>query len=101
MKTVVIYQAPFEQTALGFNRNADYVVVWAEECLDNINLEKIWKKFQRIDDDNMPPEDYTGLSASCECAPNYEIALGQRELAPANRLGCEEFILADGDHITD
>lgn len=95
MKTVVIYQAPFEQTALGFNRNADYVVVWAEEYLDNINLEKIWKKFQRIDDDNMPPEDYTGRSLSI----GDVVAIGQYEFFTPEPVGWRKLTLTERNFV--
>lgn len=64
MKRFVIYQAPFEQTAMGFNIEADYRAVWGDVCEDGINLEKIWKKFQRIDENNMPPSNYDGRSLS-------------------------------------
>lgn len=83
MKTVVIYQAPFEQTALGFDIDAEYRAVWDEPCEDNISLEKIWKRFQRIDENNMPPEGYTGRSLSI----GDVVAIGVYELFTPEPIG--------------
>lgn len=72
-----IYQAPFEQTALGFQPGADYEVVWEGELVftgwvhppdgsaDDL-LGVIWVDFQRVDPETgpWPPEGYTGRSLS-------------------------------------
>lgn len=64
-----IFQAPFEQTAMGHNEDAEYVAVWAgvidtEGRYDETVLDRLWTKFQRVDDAHMPPVGYTGRSLS-------------------------------------
>ena len=67
-----IYQAPFEQTALGYTAGADYTRVWAGEHEGELPpdatdvLEAIWTGFQRVDPETgpWPPEGYTGRSLS-------------------------------------
>lgn len=68
-----IYQAPFEQTALGYAAGADYERVWEGE-LDGLPalgeadaaLNRVWVDFQRVDPDDgpWPPEGYRGRSLS-------------------------------------
>jgi hypothetical protein len=91
MKTVVIYQAPFEQTALGFDREADYCAVWSETCEDKISLEKIWKRFQRIDENNMPPDGYVGRSLSI----GDVVAIGAYEFFTPEPVGWRKLTLGE------
>lgn len=65
VSTVRIWQADFEDTAMGFNTMANYEVVWTEPN-DGASLESLWTRFQRVDPDTgpWPPETYTGRSLS-------------------------------------
>lgn len=71
-----IFQAPFEQTAWGYDQNADYESVWTGEVEHDLEvlepteatpaLERIFRDFQRVDPDEgpWPPDGYTGRSLS-------------------------------------
>lgn len=84
-----IYQAPFEQTAFGFDPSADYECVWTDEFAEvalakelgffglgagpdfveadvTPMLDVIFRDFQRVDPDTgpWPPEGFTGRSLS-------------------------------------
>jgi hypothetical protein len=83
MKRVVIYQAPFAQTAMGFNASADYRAVWGEDYTDKVTLEKVWKEFQRIDENNMPPDGYEGRSLSI----GDVVAIGDYEFYTPQMIG--------------
>lgn len=89
VSTVRIWQAPFDQTAFGFNSDADYTCVWAEPN-DGASLEDIWTRFQRVDPHHGPwtPDSYTARSVSigdvieidgCFWTP---LPIGWRELTP-------------------
>lgn len=89
VSTVRIYQAPFEQTAMGFKADADYEAVWSEPN-DDASLESLWTRFQRVDAEfgPWPPAGYTGRSLSIgdvvEIDGSYwtPLAVGWRELDP-------------------
>jgi len=77
---------------MGFDIEAGYRAVWEEPAEDRFSLEKIWKKFQRIDDNNMPPPGYKGRSLSIGdvvAVGSYEfftpVAVGWRKLTNAER----------------
>lgn len=66
---ISIYQAPFVQTCMGFSDRANYRLVWTEDSRDvfterSFTVDDIWRRFQRIDEDMMPPEGFTGRSLS-------------------------------------
>jgi hypothetical protein len=60
-----VYQAPFEQTALGFAPTADYQVIY-EDNIRSRTPEEVWVFLQRVDEVNgpWPPPDYHGRSLS-------------------------------------
>ncbi len=66
MVKVTIYQAPFIQTCMGFSDSANYKQVWVELHNDSkqVTPDFIWRRFQRVDDDMMPPAGYEGRSLS-------------------------------------
>jgi len=81
MRTFELWQAPFEQTCMGYDAGADYARVWSGEVPDADHyrrtarqpveevsdlLEAIWTTFQRVDPETgpWPPEPYAGRSLS-------------------------------------
>lgn len=80
MSEFEIWQAPFEQTGLsafsgGYDPAFDYAQVWASTLNElgivylsgdeeNDVLGMIYSAFQRVDEEHMPPEGYTGRSLS-------------------------------------
>ena len=88
---LVIYQAPFSQTAMGFRQGADYRIVWTE-LTDSRDVEGIWARFQRVEPGiQMPPDGYTGRSLSIGDVISIgrtmltPLGLGWRELDPEER----------------
>lgn len=79
-RTFEIWQAPFKQTATGYDAGAGYERVWKGEVPDAERyaragqpveevsdlLEAIWTTFQRVDPETgpWPPEDFAGRSLS-------------------------------------
>jgi hypothetical protein len=67
-----IYQAPFVQTALGFQEGAEYELVYEGSVADSPSgdmeglLSLIWTGFQRVDPETgpWPPEGFEGRSLS-------------------------------------
>ena len=64
MIKVAIYQAPFVQTCMGFSDSANYKQVWVELHDGDMTPDQVWRRFQRVDEDMMPPEGYEGRSLS-------------------------------------
>jgi hypothetical protein len=69
---VCIWQAEFAETALGFNGEAVYRLLWEEDGSEYLAgdpaaaPESVWTRFQRVDPDEgpWPPEGYKGRSVS-------------------------------------
>lgn len=62
---VLVIQAPFRETCMGFDPTADYKLVWFELTSQDYGLEGIWRRFQRVEEGiQMPPEGYTARSLS-------------------------------------
>lgn len=85
--TIRVWQAPFEQTALGFDPAADYECVWTEPFAGE-TIDQVWDRFQRVDAEYGPwtPAGYTGRSISIgdvvEVAGRFwtPLVVGWREL---------------------